>query len=89
MLDNAERTTFEAIILYDELGLGTEKARTTWALASVVVKRGDLATGEARLDTARHELQRLGLSSQTRPRDILEWAEVASHGKPEGVAAAW
>ena len=88
VLDTAERYYLEAVILFDELGIVTEKARSGWALASVVVKRGDLGTGEARLEAARRELHGLGLSSE-HGLATLEWAEVRlARGKPEGVAAA-
>jgi len=87
-LDTAERYYFEAVVLYDELGLVAQKARTGWALAAVVVKRGDLATGEERLDAARRELQKLGLQND-HALATLEWAEARlARGKPEGVAEA-
>lgn len=87
VLDTAEQYYLEAMVLYDELGIASQKARTGWALASVVVKRGDLATGEARLDAARRELRRLGLQND-HALATLEWAELRlAREKPEGVAA--
>jgi tetratricopeptide (TPR) repeat protein len=87
-LDTAERYYVEAVVLFDELGIVTEKARSSWALASVVVKRGDLVTGGERLDAARRELQRLGLQND-HALATLEWAEaLLARGKAEGVATA-
>jgi tetratricopeptide (TPR) repeat protein len=87
-LDTAEQYFIEAIMLYDELAIVTEKARAVWALASVVVKRGDLAAGEERLDLARRELQKLGLQND-HGLATLEWAEVRlARGEPERVAEA-
>jgi tetratricopeptide (TPR) repeat protein len=88
VLDTAERYFVEAGVLYDELGVLTEKARTAWALASVVVRRGDLAAGEERLDAARRDLGRLGLRND-HGLATLEWAEVRlARGKTEDVATA-
>ncbi len=88
VLDTAERYYIEAIVLYEELGLVTEKARTTWALASVTVKRGDLATGARLLEAARLELHGLGMLSE-HGLATLEWAEVSlALDQVEGVADA-
>jgi tetratricopeptide (TPR) repeat protein len=87
-LDRAERFYSEALVLYDELQVHTEKARTMWALGSVVVARGNLEEGLARLDGSRTELARLGLTNDA-AQATLEWAEVRlALNKPEGVAAA-
>ncbi|HSY51489.1 MAG TPA: hypothetical protein VLC46_21985 [Thermoanaerobaculia bacterium] len=87
-LDRAERFYSEALVLYDQLQVHTEKARTMWALGSVVVARGNLEEGAARLDTSRTELARLGLTNDA-AQATLEWAEVLlALNKPEGVAAA-
>ena len=88
MLDRAECYYTEAMVLYEDLGIVTEKARTSWALASVLVKRGDLETGEERLDAARRELQRFGLQND-HGLATLEWAEVRlARGITDGIAAA-
>lgn len=88
LLDTAEQYYLEAVVLYDELGIVAQKARTGWALASVVVKRGDLETGEERLDAARRELKKLGMQND-HALATLEWAEARlARGKTEGVAAA-
>jgi tetratricopeptide (TPR) repeat protein len=87
-LDRAERFYSEALVLYDELGVPTERARTMWALGSVVVARGHLEEGAARLDSSRTELARLGLTNDA-ARATLEWTEVRlALNKPEGVAEA-
>jgi tetratricopeptide (TPR) repeat protein len=87
-LDTAEQYYIEAVLLYDEIGIVAQKARTVWALASVTLKRGDLANGEDRLDAARRDLKELGLQNDY-ALATLEWAEVRlARGKPEGVAAA-
>lgn len=88
MFDIAERYYTEALILYDELGVVTEKARNGWALASLVVRRGDLLTGGERLDGARRELLAFGLQND-HALATLEWAETSlALGKTEGVVAA-
>ena len=87
-LDGAERYYSEALVLFDELGVPTEKARTMWALGSVAVARGNLEEGAARLDGSRTELARLGLTNDA-AQATLEWAEAClALKKPEGVAAA-
>ena len=85
-VDLAERFYSEALVLYDEVGVPTETARTMWALGSVVVARGNLEEGAERLDRSRTELARLGLTNDA-ARATLEWAEVLlALNKPEGVA---
>jgi tetratricopeptide (TPR) repeat protein len=87
-LERAERFYSEAIVLYDELRVPTEKARTMWALGSVAVARGHLEDGAARLDGSRKELAQLGLTNDA-AQATLEWAEVClALNLPEGVAAA-
>jgi tetratricopeptide (TPR) repeat protein len=87
-LDRAEGFYTEALVLYDELGVPTEKARTMWALGGVVVARGELEEGAARLNGSRTELMHLGLTNDA-AQATLEWAEVRlALNKPEGVAAA-
>jgi tetratricopeptide (TPR) repeat protein len=87
-LDSAERFYSEALVLYDELQIHTEKARTMWSLGSVVVARGHLDEGAARLDASRTELARLGLTNDA-AQATLQWAEVRlALNKPKGVAEA-
>jgi tetratricopeptide (TPR) repeat protein len=87
-LDRAEHFYNEALVLYDELGAETEKARTMWALGSLVVARGNLEEGAARLDGSRTELSRLGLANDA-AQATLEWAEVnLALNKHEAVAEA-
>jgi tetratricopeptide (TPR) repeat protein len=86
--EEAERYYLEALVLFDELGLATEKARVEWALALMTVRQGDLDAGAARLDTVRAELLRLGLVND-HALATLEWAAARlAGGRPEGVAAA-
>jgi tetratricopeptide (TPR) repeat protein len=73
-LARAEACYAEAAVLYDELNVPTEKARTIWALASVAVARGQIAEGSAGLDASRKELARLGLTNDA-ALAALEWAE--------------
>lgn len=84
----AERYYLEALVLFDELGLTTEKVRVEWALALMMVRQGDLGAGAARLDTARAELLQLGLVND-HALATLEWAAARlADDRPEGVAAA-
>ncbi|HXH91460.1 MAG TPA: hypothetical protein VNN25_07765 [Thermoanaerobaculia bacterium] len=87
-LDRAELFYSEALVLFDELGAQTEKARTMWALGSVAVARGYLEEGALSLDTSRKELARLGMTNDA-ALATLEWAEVRlALNRPEGVAAS-
>ncbi|MEA2239965.1 MAG: hypothetical protein QOC81_4689 [Thermoanaerobaculia bacterium] len=74
-LDHAESCYAEALVLYDELQVPTEKARTMWSLASVAVARGELQDGAAGLNAIRADLARLGLTNDA-ALATLEWAEV-------------
>lgn len=86
--DRAEQFYIEALVVFDERGLTTEKARVEWSLALVAVRRGDLDTGAERLDAARAELLRLGLLHD-HALATLDWAAARIAGEqPEGVAAA-
>lgn len=86
--ERAERSYVEALILFDELGLATEKARVEWSLALVLVRRGDLARGAERLNAARGELQRLGLLND-HGLATLDWAAARlALGETAGVAEA-
>lgn len=88
-LDRAERYYIEALALYDEFNdLPTERARATWALASLVVARGNLDEGERQLSSSRIDLAKLGLTNDA-ALATLEWAEVClALGRPKGVAEA-
>jgi tetratricopeptide (TPR) repeat protein len=87
-LDRAERLYSEAIVLYDELDLPTEKARTMWAFGALVVARGHLEEGVSWLENSRTDLARLGLTNDA-AQATLEWAEVRlALNNPEGVAEA-
>ncbi|HEY0372993.1 MAG TPA: tetratricopeptide repeat protein [Thermoanaerobaculia bacterium] len=69
----AEESYVEALVLFDELGLVTEKARTEWSLALVAVYRGELEKGVEQLSKARGELRRLGLVND-HALATLDWA---------------
>jgi hypothetical protein len=87
-LDRAERFYGEALVLYDELRVPTEKARSMWALGAVVVARGHLEEGASRLDSRRTELAGIGLTHDA-AQATLEWAEDRlALQTPKGVAEA-
>jgi tetratricopeptide (TPR) repeat protein len=78
----------EAVSIFDQLGLSTERARSMWKLASVVVAKGQLNEGARQLAEAQLELSRLGLMNDA-ALATLEWAEVRlALDSPEGVADA-
>lgn len=86
-LDEAERALVEALVIFDEIDLGTEKARAAWSLALVQIRRGDLVAGAIRLDAARLELKRLGLVND-HALATLDWAFARlAIGDASGVAA--
>ena len=86
--DDAESSLIEALVIFDELHLATEKARVAWSLALVCVRRGDLADGANRLDAAREELECLKLVND-HALATLDWAFTRlALREPEGVAAA-
>ena len=76
----------EAISIFDELNLATERARSMWKLASVTIAQGDLKEGLTRLEEARSDLEKLGLTNDV-ALATLEWAEGRlAAGLPEKVA---
>jgi tetratricopeptide (TPR) repeat protein len=86
--EEAQHSFIEALVLFDELGLATEKARVGWSLAIVLVRRGELAKGFAHLNTARAELQRLGLLDD-HALATLDWAAAGlALGESAGIAEA-
>lgn len=86
--EEAEQRYVEALVLFDELGHATERARVGWSLALLLVRRGELAEGVARLDAAREELQRLGLLND-HGLATLDWAAAClALGESTGVAEA-
>lgn len=87
-LDKAESSLVEALVIFDELDLATERARVAWSLGVIQLRRGELAAGAAQLDTARAELQRLGLVND-HALATLDWAFARlAIGEPADVAAA-
>jgi tetratricopeptide (TPR) repeat protein len=86
--EQAEQSYVEALVLFDELGLATEKARVAWSLAIILVRRGEIATGFERLDIARAELQSLGLLND-HALATLDWAAAGlALGETTGIAEA-
>ncbi|HEY2323312.1 MAG TPA: tetratricopeptide repeat protein [Thermoanaerobaculia bacterium] len=86
--DDAESSLIEALVIFDELHLATEKARVAWLLALVLVRRGDLADGAIRLNAVREDLERLKLVND-HALATLDWAFTRlALGEPSGVAAA-
>lgn len=84
----AGQRLLEAVTIFDRLGLSTERARSMWKLATVVVAEGHLSKGARQLAEAQLELSRLGLVNDA-ALATLEWAEVRlAIDVPEGVADA-
>lgn len=87
-LDRAERYYIEAILLFDELGSETEKARVEWSLAVITMSRGELADAAKRLGEVRRKLAELGLTNDA-ALATLQWAETrVALGQLRGVADA-
>jgi tetratricopeptide (TPR) repeat protein len=87
-LDDAQASLVEALVIFDELGLATERARASWSLALLLVRRGDVASGAMRLDTTRDELERLKLVND-HALATLDWAFARlALGDASGVADA-
>jgi tetratricopeptide (TPR) repeat protein len=87
-IDRAEQSYLEALVLFDELGLTTERARVGWSLALILVRRGELVPGAEKLDAARTELRNLGLLND-HGLATLDWAAARlALGTPAGVADA-
>ncbi|HXH38019.1 MAG TPA: hypothetical protein VNN08_05295 [Thermoanaerobaculia bacterium] len=84
----AGQRILEAVSIFDQLGLTTERARSTWKLASVLVAEGHLDDGIAQLFEAQSELRKLGLTNDA-ALATLEWAEARlAADLPEDVADA-
>jgi tetratricopeptide (TPR) repeat protein len=85
-LERAERYYVEALTLYDELAIDTEKTRVEWALAAILLLRGENQECARRLQTVRLELKQLGLTNDN-ALATLEWAEARLMlGQLRGVA---
>lgn len=85
---DAERSLIDALVVFDELDLATEKARVAWSLALVLVRRGDLAVGVQRLETVRAELEALHLVND-HALATLDWAAARlALGETAGVSEA-
>ncbi|HEX3583433.1 MAG TPA: hypothetical protein VH087_16805 [Thermoanaerobaculia bacterium] len=87
-LDEAESSLIDALVIFDELNLATERVRVAWSLALILVRRGDLDGGAIRLDAVRTDLERLGVVND-HALATLDWAFARlAMGQPSGVAAA-
>ena len=86
--DRAERYYIEALSLYDEFDMRTEKVRVEWVLAMILVARGEFIDGARRLDGARKDLAKLGLTNDAALATLM-WAEARLlGGRTEGVVEA-
>jgi tetratricopeptide (TPR) repeat protein len=86
--DRAERFYIEALSLYDEFDMRTEKARVEWVLAMIVVARGEYRDGARRLDSVRKDLAKLGLTNDAALATLM-WAEARLlAGRTAGVVEA-
>ena len=86
--DLAERHYIEALALYDEFDMPTEKARVEWVLAMIVVARGGFAAGSRLLESVAKELAKLGLTNDAALATLM-WAEARLlAGRNAGVAEA-
>jgi tetratricopeptide (TPR) repeat protein len=78
----------EAMAIFDEIALPTERARSMWKLATALGAEGRLSECARQLDDTRAELLRLGLVNDA-ALATLEWAEVQlALSQTEGVADA-
>jgi tetratricopeptide (TPR) repeat protein len=85
---NALRHLVEAMGIFDEIALPTERARNMWKLATALAAEGRLSESARQLENARVELLRLGLVNDA-ALATLEWAEVQlALEQTEGVADA-
>jgi tetratricopeptide (TPR) repeat protein len=76
----------EALALFDNLGLTTERARSVWKLASARAAEGALREAAEQFERVRTELADLGLINDA-ALATLEWAEVRlALGENDGVA---
>lgn len=71
----AERYFFEAFVIWDELGLDTERVRTSWSLGVLRRATGDLESAIAIIDDARRSFEELGVVNDA-ALARLELAEV-------------
>lgn len=86
--DDAESSLMQALVIFEDLDLETEKARANWTLALVVVRRGDLSAGMTHLDAVLIELDRLKLVNDHALATLdWAWARLAM-GEISGVAEA-
>ncbi|HYO79723.1 MAG TPA: tetratricopeptide repeat protein [Thermoanaerobaculia bacterium] len=65
----------EALEIWDELGLDTERVRTNWSLGVLAKSRGNLDEAVARIDEARRAFERMGIVNDA-ALARLELAEV-------------
>lgn len=86
--DRAERYCIEAITLYEEFQMQTEKTRAEWVLAMILLSRGEYLESARRLALVRTELANLGLTNDATIATLM-WAEARlAADRPSGVADA-
>jgi tetratricopeptide (TPR) repeat protein len=84
----AEELYFEAIPIFEELGLSSEIARCHLQVATVTAARGELHSAVELLSASRHELTAEGLTNDAAVA-TLRWAEVClALEMPRGVVDA-
>jgi tetratricopeptide (TPR) repeat protein len=59
--ETAAAYLFEALTLWDELGLDTERVRTNWSIGVLLLARGEVDSAIERIDQARRSFEALGV----------------------------
>ena len=75
----------DAIALFDDLDLPTERARTLWAMAALRVEEGDYEEGLAGLERSRIELNELGMANDAALATLDLVAALLAAGQPDRV----
>ncbi|MGZ8778634.1 MAG: hypothetical protein ACXW31_01825 [Thermoanaerobaculia bacterium] len=83
--EKAEAYLFEALAMWDELGLDTERVRTNWSIGVLLLARGDVEGAIDRIDEARRSFEALGVVNDA-AITRLELAEaLLLAGRPDDV----
>jgi tetratricopeptide (TPR) repeat protein len=86
--DRAERYCIEAITLYEEFHMATEKTRAEWVLAMILLSRGKYVESARGLAAVRRQLAKLGVTNDATIATLM-WAEARlAANRPSGVAQA-
>ena len=86
--DRAERYCIEAVTLFEEFEMPTEKTRAEWVLAMILLSRGEFVESARRLNSIRGELAKFGLTNDATIATLM-WAEARlAANRPAGVASA-